>query len=114
MYLCILNPAGTILLHKNMKTSRENLLKALAPYRDDLVLAVECLFTSALTPVSLYLLHPCSRGTGADVCAEENIAFVLGHALYMTKSSGTILNSFSRPAGQNTGMCFVVPFMAAR
>ena len=62
MYLCILNQAGDILLHNNMKTRRDCLLQAIAPYRDDLVIAVECLFT-------WYWL--------ADVCAGEDIPFVL-------------------------------------
>ncbi len=43
MYLCILNQDGEIMLHQNMKTSPETFLKAIAPYRDDLVVAVECL-----------------------------------------------------------------------
>ena len=68
LYVCILNQDGESMLHHNMKTSPETFLKAIAPYREDLVVAVECLFT-------WYWL--------ADLCAQEQIPFVLGHALYM-------------------------------
>jgi hypothetical protein len=67
MYMCILSQDGEILLHRNMKTSPEMFLKAIAPYREDLVVCVECIFT-------WYWL--------ADLCAREGIPFVLGHALY--------------------------------
>jgi hypothetical protein len=42
MYVCILNQDGEILLHRNMKTSPETFLKAMAPYREGMVVAVEC------------------------------------------------------------------------
>src|SRR5919108_4279963 len=73
MYVCILNQAGDILVHRNMKASPETFLKAIAPYRDDLVVAVECMFT-------WYWL--------ADLCMREGIPFVLGHALYMKAIHG--------------------------
>ena len=73
MYVCILSQDGEILLHRNMKPSPETLLKAIAPYREDLVVAVECIFT-------WYWL--------ADLCAQEQIPFVLGHALYMKAIHG--------------------------
>jgi transposase len=73
MYLCILNQAGEILYHQNLKTSPESFLKAVASYRQDLVVAAECIF-------SWYWL--------ADLCAEEGITFVLGHALYMKAIHG--------------------------
>ena len=56
-----------------MKAAPEPFLKAIAPYRDGLVVAVECIFT-------WYWL--------ADLCAQEGIAFVLGHALYMKAMHG--------------------------
>src|SRR5919197_4009735 len=73
MYVCILNQDGEILLHRNMKTSPETLLRNIAPYRADVVVAVECMFT-------WYWL--------ADLCAQEGIPFVLGHALYMKAIHG--------------------------
>ena len=73
MYLCLLNQAGEILVHRNMPAGPEPLLKAIAPYREDLVVCVECIFT-------WYWL--------ADLCAQEGIPFVLGHALYMKAIHG--------------------------
>ena len=48
MYACILNRDGEILLHRNMPTTPAIFLKAVAPYRQDLVVAVECMFTCLL------------------------------------------------------------------
>ena len=73
MYLCILNQAGEVLLHRNMRANPEAFLKAVAPYREDLVVSVECMFT-------WYWL--------ADLCRSEQITFVLGHALYMKAING--------------------------
>src|SRR6266704_3168053 len=73
MYVCILDQAGEILLHRNMTATPEALLKAIAPYREQIVLAAECMFT-------WYWL--------ADLCAEQGIPFVLGHALYMKAIHG--------------------------
>jgi transposase len=73
MYVCILDQQGEIILHRNLKASSDALLKAIAPYRGDLVIAVECMFT-------WYWL--------ADLCAQEGIPFVLGHALYMKAIHG--------------------------
>jgi transposase len=73
MYVCILNQEGEIMLHRNMKASPEPFLKAIAPYREELVVAVECIFT-------WYWL--------ADLCVQEGIPFVLGHALYMKAIHG--------------------------
>ena len=68
MYLCILDHTGQVLFHKDLPTNPDAFLEAIAPYRDDLVVCCECLFC-------WYWL--------ADLCHDENIAFVLGHALYM-------------------------------
>src|SRR5436309_13396896 len=68
MYLCVLNQQGEILLHRNMPCSPDFFLKAIAPYREHMAVAVECIFT-------WYGL--------ADLWSKENIPFVLGHALYM-------------------------------
>jgi Transposase len=73
MYVCILSQDGEMLVHRNMKAAPEPFLKAIAPYRDGLVVAVECIFT-------WYWL--------ADLCAQEDIPFVLGHALYMKAIHG--------------------------
>jgi len=73
MYICILDQGGEVLVHRNMKTDPETFLKAIAPYRPGLVVAVECMFT-------WYWL--------ADLCADQGIPFVLGHALYMKAIHG--------------------------
>ena len=73
MYLCIIDAKGTILLHKNLKTEPAAFLAAIEPYRDGLVVAVECMFT-------WYWL--------SDLCSREKIPFVLGHALYMKAIHG--------------------------
>ncbi len=73
MYLCILTQEGKIVLHRDIKTNPETFLKTIAPYREDIVVAVECIFT-------WYWI--------ADFCSQENIPFVLGHALYMKAIHG--------------------------
>jgi transposase len=73
MYICILNQAGEILVHHNFTASPETFLKVIAPYREEIVVAVECMFT-------WYWL--------ADLCQREGITFVLGHALYMKAIHG--------------------------
>jgi hypothetical protein len=45
MYVCILDQHGTILVHKHLPTTPEAFLRVVAPYRADLGVAVECLFT---------------------------------------------------------------------
>jgi hypothetical protein len=45
MFVCIVNRDGEILGHRHMKAAPDPFLKAVAPYRDGLVGAVECLFT---------------------------------------------------------------------
>jgi transposase len=73
MYVCILDGTGQILVHRNVKSTPEAFLEVVGPYRDDLVVAAECMFT-------WYWL--------ADVCAAEDISFVLGHALAMKAIHG--------------------------
>ncbi len=73
MHLCILDQAGNIVLHRNIKTQPARLLQAIAPYRQGLVIGCECMF-------AWYWL--------ADLCADEDIEFVLGHALYMRAIHG--------------------------
>ena len=68
MYLCILDQTGEVLLHRNIKTDREVFLKVIEPFRENVVVAVECMFT-------WYWI--------SDLCAEHGIPFVLGHVLYM-------------------------------
>ncbi len=73
MYVCILDSAGEVLVHRNLRATPENLLGVLRPYREDVVVGVECIFT-------WYWV--------ADLCGGEGIPFVLGHALYMKAIHG--------------------------
>ncbi len=73
MYVCILDQNGKTKVHQNLKTDPELLFDTLFPYLENVVVAVECMF-------SWYWI--------ADFCAEHNIDFVLGHALYMKAIHG--------------------------
>ena len=73
MYVCIINQEGKILAHKNLPTDPEAFLKLIEPYREDIIVGVECVFL-------WYWL--------ADLCADEGIPFILGHALYMKAIHG--------------------------
>jgi Transposase len=73
LYVCVLSQEGDILLHRHRKAAPEPFLRAVAPSRDGLVVAVECLVT-------------CSGL--ADLCAEAGLPFMLGQALSMTAIPG--------------------------
>jgi hypothetical protein len=73
MYVCIIDQNGEILGHRNMQTSPEAFLNILAPYRYGVVVAVACMLT-------WYWL--------ADLCADDGIPCVLGHALSMKAIHG--------------------------
>jgi transposase len=73
MYVCITDGAGKILVHKNLRANPDSFARVIEPYREDLVVAVECVFV-------WYWL--------ADVCAQLGVKFVLGHALYMKAIHG--------------------------
>jgi hypothetical protein len=73
MYVCILDTTGQTLAHRNVPSTPEAFLEVVAPYREGLVVAAECM-------VTWYWL--------ADVCAAEGIAFALGHALAMKAIHG--------------------------
>jgi transposase len=73
LYICILDQNGDICVHKKIKASPEALEKTLKPYRHDVVVGVECMF-------SWYWV--------ADWCENQGLPFVLGHALYMKAIHG--------------------------
>ncbi len=74
LYVCILDQAGDVQVHQNLRAGPEAFLQVIAPYRQDIAVAAECMF-------AWYWL--------ADLCAQEHIPFVLGHALYMKAIHGT-------------------------
>jgi hypothetical protein len=45
LYICLVSRDGEVLLRRNMKAAPEPFLKAIAPSREGLVGAVECMFT---------------------------------------------------------------------
>lgn len=73
LYLCILDQHGKIVLHREIKANPDKLLAATKPFKDEIVIGVECMF-------SWYWV--------ADLCVKHNIKFVLGHALYMKAIHG--------------------------
>ena len=73
MYVVIVDQAGEVLVGRNVRTDPKVFLDLIAPYREDVAVAVECIFT-------WYWL--------ADLCQREGITFVLGHALYMKAIHG--------------------------
>ena len=73
MYVCVLDAGGEKRYHRNLPCQPDAFLRAIEPFRKDLVVGVECLFC-------WYWL--------ADLCAAEGIDFVLGHAYYMKAVHG--------------------------
>jgi transposase len=73
LYVHILDADGKSCFAANLPARPDAFLHAVQPYREGLVVGVECMF-------AWYWL--------ADLCAAENIAFVLGHALYMKAIHG--------------------------
>ncbi len=73
MHVCVLDQAGQVVFDRNLPARPESFLRAIAPFREDLVVGVECMF-------AWYWV--------ADLCRAEQIPFVLGHALYMKAIHG--------------------------
>ena len=72
--ICIVDhDTASVVCRTQIPADKQQLLDTLAPYRTDVVVAVECLF-------AWYWV--------ADLCAKEGIPFVLGHALYMKAIHG--------------------------
>jgi len=71
--ICILDQAGHIVCQTKIPADKQILLDTLAPYRADVVVCVECLF-------AWYWV--------SDLCREQGIPFVLGHALSMRAIHG--------------------------
>lgn len=73
MYICVLDRRGKKLLHCELRCDRGKFLRLIAPYKKSLTVAAECVS-------NWYWL--------ADLCGEEKIEFVLGHAQYMKAIHG--------------------------
>lgn len=73
MYLCIVDRQGKKLFHKGGRCDTKWFLRVILPYRKSLTVAAECVS-------NWYWL--------ADLCEDEKIEFVLGHAQYMKAIHG--------------------------
>jgi transposase len=73
MHVCVIDHDGTAVFDRNLACSPEALRRALEPFQGGLVVGVECMF-------AWYWV--------ADFCVTHDIAFVLGHALYMKAIHG--------------------------
>ena len=73
MHVCVVDAEGKTLVHKNIEARPDYFLALIRPYRENLAVAAECMF-------AWYWL--------ADLCHEEKLEFVLGHALYMKAIHG--------------------------
>jgi transposase len=73
MYVHVLDQQGQTRFEEDLPAGPDALRAAVAPYRQGLVVGCECMF-------AWYWL--------ADLCEDESIPFVLGHALYMKAIHG--------------------------
>ena len=73
MYVCIMDRAGQIKFHRNLKNDFGLLMQALKPYRRSVSIGVESTY-------NWYWL--------ADGCHQAGLPFYLGHALYMKAIHG--------------------------
>jgi transposase len=73
MFVHVLDHKGKTVFEQDLPADPEAFLRAIKPFRKDLVVGVECMF-------AWYWL--------ADLCAEEGIPFALGHALAMKHIHG--------------------------
>jgi len=73
MHVCVLDHEGAVVFDKNLPCRPDVFLRAVEPFRNGLAVGVECMF-------AWYWV--------ADLCAEHDIPFVLGHALYLKAIHG--------------------------
>ena len=88
LYVCIIDQEGQTRVHKEISACPEQLKQLLEPYLGNIVVGVECMHC-------WYWV--------SDFCEEIGVDFILGHALYMTNSSGMNLNSSAGPKGKTQG-----------
>src|SRR5215471_12141017 len=68
LHLCVLDAKGQVVQDVNVPANPDAFLRAIAAYRADLVVGCECMFC-------WYWL--------ADLCEQEKVRLVVGHAYYM-------------------------------
>jgi transposase len=89
MSVCVLHQDGDSVMPRNMKARPDTLLRTVAPSRADLVVAVAGVF-----PWSWL----------ADLCAQEGLPFVLGHALSLQALPGGKATHDTSDAHQMAGL----------
>src|SRR5438105_1951779 len=89
LYLHVLDADGRTCCDQTLPARPDAFLAAIAPFRDGLVVGVECMF-------AWYWL--------ADLCADQGIPFVLGHALYMKAIHGGKTKTDKIDAGKIAGL----------
>jgi transposase len=73
MFVCVMDKAGKVLFHRNLRNDFKLFVEAMKPYLPDLAVGVESTY-------NWYWL--------ADGCRKAGIPFYLGHALYMKAITG--------------------------
>jgi transposase len=89
MYVHILDADSHTVFEKDLPACPQAFLEAVRPYREGLVVGCECMF-------AWYWL--------ADLCEDESISFVLGHALYMKAIHGGKAKNDRLDAGKIAGL----------
>ena len=102
LYVCIIDQAGEVCVHKEISADPNKLQQLLEPYIGNIVVGVECMHC-------WYWV--------ADFCDEIGVDFILGHALYMKaihggKAKNDRIDSFkiaSLIRGGNFPLAYVYP-----
>ncbi len=89
LFLHVLDAEGKTRFEGNLQARPETFLEAVEPFRNGLVVGVECMF-------AWYWL--------ADLCEDQGIPFVLGHALYMKAIHGGKAKNDRIDAGKIAGL----------
>ena len=58
MYVYVISQEGETLFHKNIATRPDEFLRAVAPYREGLVVAVECMFVADVPSAMVLVGRP--------------------------------------------------------
>jgi len=56
LYVCILDASGEPCVHKKISASPDALLKLIAPYREDIIIGVECMFSCVQKSIAFDLV----------------------------------------------------------
>jgi hypothetical protein len=88
MFLCIMDQSGKILLHRNYPANPAVLLRTIGPYREDIAVAVECIFTYNLPSFEKRIDRRSNRAgigvrfTDPTVCTSVEVDVALMDAIH--------------------------------